>query len=167
MTAFVDLLAEVVLGRLLQLLQDHGGDLGRGVELAADRDADVAVAAPRRPCRGPSSALRSTSANLPAHEALDREDGVLGVGDGLALGHLAHEALAVLAEGDDGGGRAAPSALAMTAGLVAFQDGDHRVRRSQIDSDYLAHALPPAFRAGRLCPSAGEIIGSDLAFVKH
>ena len=36
---------------------------------------------------------------LAAHEALDREDGVLGIGDRLAAGHLTDEALARL--GDD------------------------------------------------------------------
>ncbi len=39
-----DLLAEIVLSRLLQLLQDHRGDFGRGVLLAADFDPRVAVA---------------------------------------------------------------------------------------------------------------------------
>ena len=38
-----DLLTEVVLRRLLQLLQDHGRDLRRRVQLAADLDAHVAV----------------------------------------------------------------------------------------------------------------------------
>ena len=38
MTASVDLLAQVVLGRLLQVLQDHRGDLRRRVLLAADVD---------------------------------------------------------------------------------------------------------------------------------
>ncbi len=36
-----------------------------------------------------------------ADQALDRENGVVGVGDGLALGRLADQALAVLGEGDD------------------------------------------------------------------
>ena len=39
-----------------------------------------------------------------AHEALDREDGVAGVGDGLALGELADQPLAGLGEGDDATG---------------------------------------------------------------
>src|SRR5207244_13440710 len=40
-------------------------------------------------------------ADAPPHEALDREYGVLGVGHGLALGHLADEPLAILREPDD------------------------------------------------------------------
>ena len=42
-----------------------------------------------------------------AHEALDRIDRVLRVGDGLALGGLADEALAVFGEGDHRGRGAA------------------------------------------------------------
>ena len=37
-----------------------------------------------------------------ADQALDGEEGALGVGDRLALGRLADEALAVVREGDDG-----------------------------------------------------------------
>ena len=43
---------------------------------------------------------------LVAHVALDRADRAVGVGDGLALGHLADEHLAGLGEGDDRRGRA-------------------------------------------------------------
>ena len=41
-----------------------------------------------------------------ADQALDREIGVFGVGDGLALGGLADQAFAVFGERHDGGGRA-------------------------------------------------------------
>ena len=50
-----DLLAEVVLGGLLHLLQDEGRDLGRAVLLAADLDPGVAVVALARSCRARSS----------------------------------------------------------------------------------------------------------------
>ena len=38
-----------------------------------------------------------------AHEALNAEDRILGVGDLLMLGDLTHEALAFFGKGDDGG----------------------------------------------------------------
>ena len=41
-----------------------------------------------------------------AHETLDGEHGVLGVGDGLVLGGLTHDAVAVGAEAHDGRGGA-------------------------------------------------------------
>ena len=41
-----------------------------------------------------------------ADQALDGEEGAFGIGDRLALGRLADEALAVVGEGDDRGRRA-------------------------------------------------------------
>ncbi len=74
-----------------------------------------------------------------AHEALDGEDGVLGVGDGLALGYLADQPLAALTEGDDGGGSARTLFICNDFWLTAFKDGDARVGGSEIDSDDFAH----------------------------
>ena len=50
----------------------------------------------------------------PAHEPLDRVDRPLGVGDGLPLGRLADEGLALAGEGDDRGVSRLPSWLGMT-----------------------------------------------------
>ena len=52
-----DRLAQIGLGGLLELLQDHGRDFGRGVLLALREDAHV-VALLDRPCREPSSSRR-------------------------------------------------------------------------------------------------------------
>ena len=73
------------------------------------------------------------------HEALDGEDGVAGICDGLALGQLPDQPLAGLGEGDDA--RDGPTALtdAMTVGLAAFHHGDDGVRRAEVDADDLAH----------------------------
>ncbi len=60
---------------------------------------------------------------LAAHEALDREDGVLRVGDGLALGDGAHETLAGGREGDDGGGRATALGVLDHGGLATLEHG--------------------------------------------
>ena len=54
-----DRLAEVVLRGLLQLLQDHRGDLRRRVVLVAGLDADVTVADRGDACTAPSSFPRS------------------------------------------------------------------------------------------------------------
>jgi hypothetical protein len=58
-------------------------------------------------------------------QPLDGEDGVVGVGDGLPLGGLAHQAL-VVGEGDDGGVVRAPSAFSITRGcdpsMIATQE---------------------------------------------
>ena len=76
--------AEIRLGVPLQLAQDAGRDLLGRVGLAVDVD-------------GPAR----------AHVALHRADGPVGVGDGLALGHLTDEHLAGLGEAHDRRGRPA------------------------------------------------------------
>ncbi len=73
------------------------------------------------------------------HEALDRVDGVGRVGDRLALGQLADEALAGLGEGDDGGDGAAALGGRDDGGLAALHDGDDGVGRAEVDADDLAH----------------------------
>jgi hypothetical protein len=54
---------------------------------------------------------------LRAHEALDRIDGVRRVRDGLSLGDLADEALALVGHRHDRGVRRLPSAFVMTVGF--------------------------------------------------
>src|ERR1700735_1408095 len=76
-----DGLTEVALGVALQLLEDAGRDLLGVVLLAVDVDVPAVV----------------------AHVALHRPYGAVGVGDGLALGHLTDEDLVGLGETDDGG----------------------------------------------------------------
>ena len=100
-----DGVAQVGLGVALQLLQRAGADLLGGVLLAVD------LGGPAR-----------------AHVALDGPDRAVGVGDRLALGHLADEDLAVLGEGDDrgrgagalgvGDDRGSPASRTLTTELV-------------------------------------------------
>ena len=73
------------------------------------------------------------------HEALDRRDRVLGIGDRLPPRDLSHEPLAVLGEGDDGWGGAPSLRVGDHRGLAALHDGDHRVGRSEVYADNLAH----------------------------
>src|SRR4029079_17201074 len=80
----VDGVAEVGLGVGLQLAEDHRADLGRAELLAARVHASVPVGA----CDdlvGDDRLLLTHLGLLAAHEALDGEDGVLRVGDSLAL----------------------------------------------------------------------------------
>jgi hypothetical protein len=62
---------------------------------------------------------------LAAHEALDREDGVLRIGDRLALGDGADEAVAVLREGDHDGVVRPPSTFSMTVGSPPSRTAMH------------------------------------------
>ena len=134
----VDGVAEVGLGVGLQLLEDHRADLRRRVLLVADLHARVAVRAGDDLERDDLLLLLDLGL-LAAHEALDREHGVLGVGDRLALGRRAHEALAALGERDHRRGGARALGVLDHRGLAALEDGHARVGRAQVDSDRLAH----------------------------
>ena len=134
----VHLLAEVVLGRLLQLAEDHRRDLGGRVLLPLDDDAHVAVVGPLD-LIGHHLHLFRHLVVLAPHEALDREDGVLGVGDRLPLGNLPDETLTALGKGHDRGGGAVALGVGDHLRLAAFHDGDDAVGRPQVDSDDFAH----------------------------
>ena len=118
-------LTEVLLRRLLQLLQDHRGDLRRRIGLARRVDPHVAVAGPLDRVRHHLHFF-GDFVELAPHEPLDREDGVLGVGDGLTLGDLTDEPLACLREPDDGRRDAAAFRVGDDDGLAAFHDCDAR-----------------------------------------
>ena len=116
MTAWVTRVAEVRLGVALQLLQDAGGDLLRGVGLAVDVDRPVG-----------------------AHVALHRPDRAVGVGDRLALGDLADEDLAGLRERDDRRRGAAALGVGDDGGLARLEDRDDGVGGAEVDTDGLGH----------------------------
>ncbi len=151
-----DLLAEIGLGGFLQLGEDHGGDLGRGVFLALDFDAGIAVFAPHHLVRD-HLLLFAHFIGAPAHKPLDRENRILGVCDGLAFRHLPNEPLAGFGERDDRRGGATALLVRDNRGLTALHDGDDGVRRAQIDTNNFAHVL---FRnlLGKLPPCAGILL---------
>jgi hypothetical protein len=111
-----DRLTEIVLRRLLHLLEDHRGDLRRRVLLPFDVDPCVSVGG-LHDLERHHLHLFTDFARAASHEAFDGEDGVLGVGDGLTLGHLAHKPLTALAERHNRGVVRPPLALVMTTGL--------------------------------------------------
>ncbi len=137
-----DILAEILLGRELERPQNHGRYLGRliaailelyenFVALAlADRVRDAIDFVP---------GLRKAA----SHETLDRVDGIVGIGDGLALGELTDEPFVVLRDRDNGGSRSSPFRVRNDGRFVALDHGDARVRRSQIDADYFCHGTDP------------------------
>ncbi len=111
-----DRVAEVGLGVTLQLLERAGRDLLAVVVLAVDADRPVG-----------------------ADVALHRPDRAIGVGDGLALGDLADQDLAVLGEGHDRWGRARTLGVGDDNGIAGLEHADDRVGGTEIDSDGLGH----------------------------
>ena len=122
-----DGVAEVALGVALELLEDARRDLLGGVALAVD-----VVGLP-----------------VLAHVALDRAEGAIGVGDRLALGHLADEHLAGLGEGDDGRGGARALGVGDDDGVAALEDGYDGVGGTEVDTHGLGHGQD-LLRAGGL-----------------
>jgi hypothetical protein len=121
-----------------QLLQDHRADLGRAVLLAAHVDADVAVGA-GDDLVGDDRLLLFDFSLLAPHEALDREDRVLGVHHRLAFGNGANQPIAGVGESDDRRGRTPALGVLENGRLAALHHGDAGVGRAQVDADRLAH----------------------------
>ena len=97
-------LTEVSFGVSLQLGEDHGRDLLRGVALAVDGDL----------------AGRT-------HVSLDGRDGSVGVGNCLTLCYLADHSFAVLGERNDGRGGSCAFCVSDNDGLAAFDNCYARV----------------------------------------
>ena len=72
-----------------------------------------------------------------AHEALDGVDGAPGVGDGLTLGRLADEGVALGGEADDRRGQPAPLLIGDDRDVGPLHDGHDAVGRPQVDADDL------------------------------
>ena len=137
-----DGLAQVGLGVGLELLQRHGADLGRAVGLAVGEghhDAVAGVVLLDLVGHQVDGALDLGVVPAAADEALDGVDGVGRVGDGLALGDLAHEALALLAEGHHRGHGASALRGGDDGGLAALHDRDGRVGGAEVDTDDASH----------------------------
>ncbi len=111
-----DGLAQVSLSVLLQLGQDHGADLLRGVALAVDVNLVVF-----------------------AHVALDGCDGAVGIGDSLTLGHLTDHTLAGLGECHNRGSGAGAFGVGDDNRLAAFQNSHAGIGSTQVDTDNLRH----------------------------
>ena len=130
----VDGVAEIVLGRLLHLLEDHRGDFGRRVLLAGDLDRGEPVGAGFDLVRDALDFFLDFI-HPASHEPLDGEDGLLGVGDRLALGDLADQPLAVLGERHDRRRGAAAFGVRDDDGVAAFHDGNDGIGRAKVDAD--------------------------------
>jgi hypothetical protein len=74
-------------------------------------------------------------------EPLDAKDRVLRVGHRLALGDLAHQALAVAGNGHHRGRGSAAVGIGDDRGVTTVHDGYTRIGCSKIDSDSFAHFL--------------------------
>ena len=137
-----DLLPQIRLGGLLQLSQDHGGDLGWGVLLAPHLDPDVAVGGLDHFVRDELELLEHLVV-APPHEPFDREHGVLGIRDRLTLGDLPDKDFAVLRESRNRGRQATALLVGDHGWVSALDDRHHRVGRPEVNADHLRHVRIP------------------------
>ena len=138
---FGHVLAQEVLGGLPHLLQHPRGNLGRSDLAPLDLHPGVAVVRFHQLVRHhPGIALHDAVLEPAPDQTLDRVQRVGGIGDGLALGGLAHQDLIILGKGDDR--RRCPVALGILDdfALLAVHDGHAGIGGSQVDSDDFAHA---------------------------
>ena len=118
---FGDGAAEVSLCVSLQLLQDHRGDLLRGVLLAVDVDFIIGT-----------------------HVTLDGSNGAVMVRDSLTLCDLTDHTLAGLRECHNGRGGAVAFRVCDHDGLAAFHNSHAAVGRTKVNTNNLAHnKFPP------------------------
>ncbi len=137
----LDLFAEIAFCGLLHLTEDEGADLAGGILLALGLDPGVAVAAVDDVERQVLLVLGQIRVVEAApDQALDAEDGVVGVGDCLALGGLPDQSL-VIGEGDDRGRGARAFGILDHPGLRSVHDGDAAVGGPQVDANYFAHSV--------------------------
>ena len=99
MTGLINRLAEVVLRSLLEITEDHRGDLGRSVFLVANVNLHDFIAAAGDFVRDDLFFLLNFVVTTP-HEAFDAEHGVLGVGDLLVSSRLADQPVSLIGKTD-------------------------------------------------------------------
>ena len=135
--------AELGFGVLLHLLEDHGGHFGGRVVLSGDLDVGVAVGVSDELVGYEVDVLSDAGVVVAAsHEALDGEDGVFGVCDGLSLGGGSDVAFAgAWVYGDHGGRCASAFGVFYDAGFAALDDGHARVGGAEVYSEYIGHLL--------------------------
>ena len=135
---FGDLLAEIVLSGLLHLLEDGCGDLLGRVEPSVDVHARGVVVAADHLVRHAGDFLAYLVVSL-AHEPLDGEYGLVGVGDSLALGRGSDLALAIVRECHYGRSGTCTFIVDDDGRLVAFHHGHTGVCGTEVNSYDFSH----------------------------
>jgi len=151
-----DGVAEVGGGVVAELAEHLRGDLLGGEVLARDAALDLHVSGVTLDDGvGRLAVLVANLVPAAADEALDGEEGVLGVNHALTLGDLADEAVAVLGVGDDGRGGAATLGVGHDGGGATLHGGDRGVGGAEVDTDDL------------LRDDAEGLVGGDAAAHGH
>ena len=101
----------------------------------------------------------------PAHQPLDRKDGIVRVDHSLAPGRLTYQPFIVLAKRDHRGAEPPAFRRRDYGRFAAFHDSYSTVRRSQINTNYLSHRFPSLQKIALVVARSllrGERPGKDL-----
>ena len=134
---FRHLLAQVVFGRFLQLLQDQRRNLRRSVLLPLRHHGHVVAIALYLIWN--HLQLFADLVIAPSHEALDRINRVLRIGNGLPLGDLPHQPFAGLGEPNDRRGGPATLFIRYNFRLATLHNRHAGVGGAEVDSNNLSH----------------------------
>ena len=135
-----DGLAQIALGGFLHLLKREGADLAGAVVGAAGGNPGVAILALGNGVGHQLHVLLGHRIVVTAaDQALDRENGVITIGNRLALGRLADQPLTILGEGDDRRRGARPFRIFDDLGLAAVHHGHAAVGGAKVDTDDFTH----------------------------
>ncbi|MNE61293.1 NAD-specific glutamate dehydrogenase [compost metagenome] len=141
---FGNRLAEVIFGGLLHLFQDLSRDLWRRHFLAVDFDPGVVVVSLDDLVRHHLDVfLHDVFFEATTDQTLNRVQGVVRVGDGLTLGRLTNQNLAIVGVGDDRRRGTRAFSVLDNFDVAVFQDGDAGVGGPQVDTDDFAHVNSP------------------------
>ena len=136
---FRHFLAEVVFGGLLHLLKHHGRDFLRRIVAAVDGHAGESAIV-HHLIRHATDFFVYLLEGF-THEALDGVHRAFGVGDGLALGGVAHFTLAVADESHDRRCGALAFAVGDNNRFATFKNRYARICRTEVNTNNLSHNL--------------------------
>ncbi len=130
----IHLVAQIGFGSFFELAQNAGRNLLRCVFFIPHFHFDVFLGS-ADDLIGDDLLFRADFAVPPAHEAFDRIDGFLRIGDRLAAGQFAHEHVPLVGERDDAGRKTVAFLIRNDLGFFTFHYRDDRVGRAEVDAD--------------------------------
>ena len=136
--SLVDGRAEIIFGSLLHLLKDHGRDLLRSILAAVDVDARHSVGRTHNLIWHALDLFLHLVVGL-AHEAFDRIDCALGIGDGLTFGGIAYLTFATVDKSDNRRRCVAAFAVRDHNRVVTLKHCDAGIGCSQVNTDNFSH----------------------------
>ena len=135
-----DILTEIILCSLFHLLENHCRYLLRGVKLTIDIDTRSIVFSADHLIRHTSYFSRNLVEGF-THESLDRENGVVRIGDCLTLSRISDLTLASVSECNYRRSCTLTLIIDDYGRLVAFHYGYTRISGAEVNSDNFSHDI--------------------------